>query len=228
MLVLNTSRVIPARLHMHKRETHGRAQLMLLAPATNPTAAMSAPVTGQVWSAYVGGRRVRVGDVLEKALVGGGMLCAEIMRREAQGATVRLSVEGHGGLGAAPLTRVLDEAGETPLPPYIRRETVDADKEMYQTVYAQQEGSVAVPTAGLHVTDEVLHDLRERGVKVEPVVLHVGAGTFAPVGSETVGGHDMHEEIISVARERLRAIELQVAAGRPVVALVSHCESSLT
>lgn len=98
-------------------------------------------------------------------------------------------------------SQVLEKAGSIPLPPYFERAPVEEDKERYQTVFAQNNGSVAAPTAGLHFTEKLLHDLQNRGVNQLNVTLHVGAGTFRPVSSETMEGHDMHSEEFSVSRE---------------------------
>jgi S-adenosylmethionine:tRNA ribosyltransferase-isomerase len=96
--------------------------------------------------------------------------------------------------------------GKVPLPPYIRRDAEDSDMERYQTVYARHDGSVAAPTAGLHFTDDLLHTLNEKGVETEYVTLHVGAGTFKPVSSETIGGHFMHEEKILITESFIRKL----------------------
>lgn len=218
MVVLNASRVIPARLHMRKRNTHGRAELLLLSPAAPSIHAMQSPAHGQTWTAYIGGRRVRVGDVLEKAVTGTDMLSAEVLSRDAQGASVRLAYEGREDTS---LTDVLESVGESPLPPYIKRSAEEGDREGYQTVYATSHGSVAAPTAGLHMTDAVLNSIRERGIALEAVVLHVGAGTFAPVDANVIGGHDMHEEVVCVERGSLRNIARHIREERPLVAMVS-------
>lgn len=225
LLVLNSSRVIRARLRMHK-PTGAAAELMLLSPisCTDPAAAMAKPAAGQVWKGYIGGRRVRVGDVLQVSVDGTdqAVLEAAVLKREGQTAEVRLGVEGDKGVGRMSLAEALEKAGKTPLPPYIKREAVDADKDGYQTVYAKLDGSVAAPTAGLHMTEGVLMELRERGVRTEQVALHVGAGTFAPVDADDVGSHVMHEERISVMGGSLRGIGRQVERGQPVIALVGN------
>ncbi len=101
---------------------------------------------------------------------------------------------------------LLDIAGELPIPPYLNRDTEEKDKETYQTVYSKIKGSVAAPTAGLHFTDKVFENIRKKGIKTDEVTLHVGAGTFKPVKSETINDHDMHSEFISVRRETLENI----------------------
>ena len=100
----------------------------------------------------------------------------------------------------------IEAYGKVPLPPYIHRDAEESDTERYQTVYARHDGSVAAPTAGLHFTDELLHALNAKGVETEYVTLHVGAGTFKPVSSETIGGHFMHEEKIVITEEFIRKL----------------------
>jgi len=101
---------------------------------------------------------------------------------------------------------ILDYAGELPIPPYLNRSTEEQDKETYQTVYSKIKGSVAAPTAGLHFTDTVFESIRKRGIKTTEVTLHVGAGTFKPVKSKTISGHEMHSEFISVHRSTIESI----------------------
>lgn len=101
---------------------------------------------------------------------------------------------------------ILEVFGELPIPPYLNRETQESDKETYQTVYSKIKGSVAAPTAGLHFTPRVIDTLRKKGVDLEELTLHVGAGTFKPVKSEEIEGHEMHTEYISVSRSTLRKL----------------------
>jgi S-adenosylmethionine:tRNA ribosyltransferase-isomerase len=135
------------------------------------------------------------------------------------------NAEGHRRLqfsGTRNITDELDALGEIPLPPYIARENLDAlenDKQRYQTVFAASAGSVAAPTAGLHFTPELLEAIRALGVNVQFVTLHVGLGTFAPVKSETLAGHTMHEERFELSTAAAEAINAAKAAGRRVVAV---------
>lgn len=114
---------------------------------------------------------------------------------------------------------VLARVGEMPIPPYLKRESEESDKVRYQTVYAKNEGSVAAPTAGLHFTEQVFTELAEKGVKTERVTLHVGAGTFQPVKSETMEGHPMHEEWIDVKIESLTNLIKTIEAGNSVISV---------
>jgi S-adenosylmethionine:tRNA ribosyltransferase-isomerase len=112
---------------------------------------------------------------------------------------------------------VLAAAGALPLPPYLHRDSEPDDEERYQTIYARQEGSVAAPTAGLHFTERVFEDLGNRGIERLFVTLHVGAGTFKPVKSETIGDHHMHEETVIVNRDAIARIAEALEQGRPVI-----------
>lgn len=191
VLVINTSRVLPARLALHK-QTGGAAEVLLLEPD---------PGGGGTWEALVRpGRRLPPGTVLHYAgrpLVEVGAILADGRRR------VRL---------LASEATVL-AAGRLPLPPYIH--AAPADPERYQTVYADQPGSVAAPTAGLHLTEDVLDRCRTRGVEVATVDLAVGLGTFAPVSAAKAEDHVMHEERYRVPDATMEAC----AAARRVVAV---------
>ncbi len=181
LLVLNDTRVIPARI-IGVAPTGGRVELLLLEQ-----------VEGPLWRA-IGkpGRRLRPGC---EATFGDGQLHARVDTIEQEGIrVVELSHEGR-------ILEVLEEVGEPPLPPYIDRAVEPEDRERYQTVYAREPGAVAAPTAGLHFTEDLLEEIRERGVEIGHVTLHVGLGTFRPVRAERVEEHDMHAEFYQVSEE---------------------------
>jgi S-adenosylmethionine:tRNA ribosyltransferase-isomerase len=205
VLVLNDTRVLPARL-VTRRATGGRAELLLLRP-----------VEGNVWEALARpAKRLRVGTALEF----GGRLTATVVAHRAEGLVqVRLKYEGE-------LAEVLEEVGLTPLPPYIRRPGQEADRAheqadraRYQTVYAATPGAVAAPTAGLHFTPEMLAGLEARGVAVARLTLHVGLGTFRPVTVERVEEHRMHAEHYRVSEAAAALINERRAAGGRVLAV---------
>ncbi len=181
VLVLNDTRVIPARL-IGTRPTGGRVELLLLEH-----------LGGNRWTALGRpGRALRAGSTAE---FGAGRLVATVLAREPEGvSTVELEHEGE-------LLPLLERIGLPPLPPYIQREVEEEDRERYQTIYATRPGAVAAPTAGLHFTDELLDDVRDRGVAVGTMTLHVGLGTFLPVRAERVEDHTMHEERYHVPAE---------------------------
>jgi len=205
LLVLNDSRVIPARLRARNSRTHGLFEVLLLEEnAPNDWWAMMRP-----------GKRAAPGvniQILDKN-----------KNPTAFAATVReINAEGHRRLeftGPRNIRTELDVLGETPLPPYIERSGEQPDdRDRYQTVYARVAGSIAAPTAGLHFTHELLERIRARGTRVCFVTLHVGPGTFAPVKAERLEEHVMHEERFALSAETAEALRETKKAGRRIVA----------
>ncbi len=207
VLVLNDSRVMAARLWARRRPRGGRVELLLLHPVEPGEPAE----TSARWEVLVRpGRRAPVGQVLE---VGAGELEARVLARtEAGGRLVEFASATGESVGV-----LLKRHGRVPLPPYIRRPL--ADPERYQTVYAGPEGSAAAPTAGLHFTRELLERLADEGVRLAPLTLHVGVGTFRPVRSATVEGHRMHAEYYRIPEATARAIEEARSRGARVWAV---------
>ena len=205
VLVLNDSRVIPARLRARNLQTTGHFEILLLEETQ----------TNVWWAMLRPGRRARMGARLE--------LLDHRRRPAGILATVeKINAAGHRRLRFAwadNILDLLDALGEVPLPPYIERDgTEPEDRERYQTVYARAPGSVAAPTAGLHFTEALLEKIRARGVKVCFVTLHVGAGTFASVKAEWVAEHQMHRERFEIGAETARLIGQGRAAGARIVA----------
>ncbi len=205
LLVMNDTRVVRARIVMHK-ETGGRVEFFLLepfAPSRDPAVTLSARGACS-WSCMVGGaRKIRGGDHLTATILRGDVpitLTVTIQGKEDAGGYAVSFAWTPEELGFAEL---LEAIGTIPLPPYIKRAADTRDAEDYQTVYATNEGAVAAPTAGLHFTREVLTELHAKGVRSERVTLHVGAGTFRPVKGESIEEHRMHEERIVVGRRTL-------------------------
>ncbi|MBI3811712.1 MAG: tRNA preQ1(34) S-adenosylmethionine ribosyltransferase-isomerase QueA [Nitrospirae bacterium] len=188
VLVVNDTRVIPARLQCRKVPGGGKIELLLLRAAAGP---------GQ-WEALVRGS-VAVGQHL--AFGEGDLMTAVVRRDLGEG---RKIVEWP---GEDDVESMLDRLGAPPLPPYIRRNPTPADREQYQTVYAAANGSVAAPTAGLHFTPMLLDRIRARGVKVVPVTLHIGTGTFRPVRCEDIRDHRMDSERVEIGSSAADAIE---------------------
>ncbi len=198
VLVINDSRVIPARL-LAKRRGGGAAEVLLV--TREP---------GDVWRALVRpGARIRAGAVL--SLVGGDTI--EIVEHLDTGER-RVRLAGEGGSDG-----VMARHGHIPLPPYITREATPLDRERYQTVYAGAPGSVAAPTAGLHFTAEVLDAIRARGASIAPVTLHVGPGTFRPVSHDNPAAHHMDAEAYVVPDATARAIAAARERGGKVWAV---------
>jgi S-adenosylmethionine:tRNA ribosyltransferase-isomerase len=208
VLVLNNSRVIPARLRGVNVHTGGRFELLLLTE--------NAP--NDWWAMLRPGKRARVGTRVT--------LCDPAGQPTAITATVTATnAEGHRRVsfsGTPDVSDVLDALGEVPLPPYITRHpagVLETDKERYQTVFATEAGSVAAPTAGLHFTPELLNAIHARGVEVHYLTLHVGLGTFAPVKTETIAAHPMHEERFVLSNATARAVNTARSEGRRVIAV---------
>jgi S-adenosylmethionine:tRNA ribosyltransferase-isomerase len=219
-LVLNDSRVFPARLlgrragvhalpvgrNNPKRSEHlsGEAEVFLLRPSANP----------REWTALVHpGRKIGVG---ERILFANGLACEIVARGEFGERTVRF-------LGNDDLYEEFEKIGHVPLPPYIKRQDRAADRERYQTVFARERGSVAAPTAGLHFTPEVLEACRARGAEVASITLHVGLGTFQPLHQKQIAEARLHSESYVITEEnagRMRAADRLVCVGTTSVRTV--------
>jgi S-adenosylmethionine:tRNA ribosyltransferase-isomerase len=205
VLVLNDTRVIPARLRGRNARSGGKFEILLLEENS----------TNDWWAMLRPGKRGAPGAKIELLDNKGGLsgIVAEVLDS---------NEEGHRRLlftGVNDILIDLKALGEVPLPPYIERAAPRAeDRERYQTVYARAEGSVAAPTAGLHFTPELLEAIRARGVKVCFVTLHVGPGTFAPVKADDIAGHVMHEERYEVTPETARVIN-DVPTGSKIIAV---------
>lgn len=179
-LVINNTKVIPARLLGQRKETGGKVEVLLLKRKGN-----------DIWETLVKpGKKARPGD---KLVFGGGLLNAEVLEVIDDGN--RLVKFEYNGI----FEEILDRLGQMPLPPYITHKL--KDKNRYQTVYAKYEGSAAAPTAGLHFTEELLKEIENKGVNIAKVTLHVGLGTFRPVKSDNIENHHMHTEEYHVSKE---------------------------
>lgn len=206
LMVFNNTRVIRARLEFF-RATGGRVEIFLTEPDTpSDVQQLMMQENSCTVKCLVGNlKKWKTGERLEKKIVAAGrelLLAAERTGEAGELQRIRFSWSP----GDVPFSAIAEAAGQVPLPPYLDREAEASDTERYQTIYAKQHGSVAAPTAGLHFTEYVLDALRAKNVRLENVTLHVGAGTFRPVKSETMAGHDMHNEQISVTRELVRQL----------------------
>lgn len=197
-LVLNNTRVIPARLIGEKLESGGKIEFLLLNR-----------IEGDKWEALAKpGKRARVG---REFIFGEGKLKAKVIEVKDDGnRIIEFYYEGI-------FEQVLDELGQMPLPPYIT-ESLE-DRERYQTVYSKEKGSAAAPTAGLHFTKELLKKIEDKGVNIAYLTLHVGLGTFRPVKVETIENHDMHSEFYSLDEENARIINETKKRGNRVIAV---------
>lgn len=186
VLVVNDTKVYPARLYGEKEKTGAKIEVFLLREL-NPES--------RLWDVIVDpARKIRIGN---KLYFENGLVAEVIDNTTSRGRTIRFVFEGSN----QDLYDKIDEIGLTPIPPYIKRDAEEADRERYQTVYAENRGAVAAPTAGLHFTNELLDKLRAKGVDIVPVTLHVGLGTFRPVEVEDLTKHRMDSENFIVPRE---------------------------
>lgn len=197
-LVMNNTRVLPARLYGIKPETGGHVELLLLKNTQ-----------GDDWEVLAKpAKRLRVGSQIS---FGDGRLTATVVEElEHGGRIVRFAYEGI-------FLEVLESLGEMPLPPYIHEKL--ADRERYQTVYAKENGSAAAPTAGLHFTEELLEQIAVKGVKLVYLTLHVGLGTFRPVSVDSLDDHEMHSEFYSLSEEAAQTLRQVKAIGGRVIAV---------
>ena len=206
LMVFNNTRVIQARLLFHK-ETGARVEVFCLEPAEPRDYALIFQTTRRCrWTCLVGNLKWKTGALTRDLLINDRLLTLRAEKLESKGDSHLIEFTWDDE--RVTFAELLDAAGILPIPPYLHRETEQSDLSTYQTVYSKIKGSVAAPTAGLHFTPEVLADIDAHGIGREEVTLHVGAGTFKPVKSETIAGHEMHTEFISVGRssiERLRA-----------------------
>lgn len=221
MLVINDTRVIPARIigvRTVRNENGVPVETMSTAPVE---LLLLKQRENDVWEALAGpGKRAKVGDVLS---FGEGALTANILEILSEGG-IRLVRFTPDRTRFDNVMAALHECGTMPLPPYITEKLEDAER--YQTVYSRCEGSAAAPTAGLHFTNELLEKVRIMGVKVVPVLLHVGLGTFRPVKEEHISDHEMHSEHIEVTREACDTVnECRKNGGRIIAVGTTSCRT---
>ena len=204
-LVLNNTKVIPARLFGEKEGTQAKIEILLLKRKEN-----------DVWETLVKpGKKAKPGT---KIIFGQGLLVGEVLEVVEDGnRLIQFSYEGI-------FEEILDQLGQMPLPPYITHQL--KDKNRYQTVYAKHEGSAAAPTAGLHFTPELLEQIREKGIRIAEVTLHVGLGTFRPVKVENVQEHHMHSEFYQISQEAADIInETKKKGGRVICVGTTSCRT---
>ncbi|UNQ67002.1 tRNA preQ1(34) S-adenosylmethionine ribosyltransferase-isomerase QueA [Staphylococcus hominis] len=197
-LVLNDTRVMPARLFGLKEETGAKVEMLMLTR-----------IEDNDWEVLLKpAKRIKVGNTLS---FGNGKIIAECIKELEQGGRImRLHFEGI-------LEERLDELGEMPLPPYIKERLDDPDR--YQTVYAKENGSAAAPTAGLHFTDKLLQKIKDKGVNIAFITLHVGLGTFRPVSVEDINDHEMHSEYYQMTKETADILNKTKENGHRIISV---------
>ncbi len=200
VLVLNDSKVFPARLWGHKKGSGGKAEIFLLQEFPDGT-----------WEALVRpGRRLPPGSEIE--FFDGKLLATLGDRTESGGRLVRFESESD-------LLSLIWQYGEVPLPPYIDRKAEESDKSRYQTIYAENIGAVAAPTAGFHFTEEIINKIRDIGVQVVKLTLHPGLGTFRPITHDKIEDHKMHQERFFIPEETSKVVNLARQEGRRIIAV---------
>ena len=217
LMIFNDTKVVPVRMFF-QRETGAHIEIFCLEPVSPPEYnTIFASTESCRWKCVVGNLKKWKNDVLSLINTADDIHIAELSLRaslvQKEGNTAVVEFTWNGGI---PFSNVLDMAGNVPIPPYLNRETEAIDLERYQTLYARVRGSVAAPTAGLHFTQRVLDGIAQKGIDINDVCLHVGAGTFLPVKSSNVADHSMHREPFVVGVELLRKLRDR---NRPVIAV---------
>lgn len=204
LLVFNNTKVIRARLHFYK-STGARIEIFCLEPHFPSNAEEAFLETKHVkWHCLVGNQKKWKEDCISRQITVDGKnitVNAEMSEKLSDGVIIEFTWDG-----SVTFASIIETMGQTPIPPYLERESEDIDEERYQTVYSKYNGSVAAPTAGLHFSPEVFTSLKYKGIKTIELTLHVGAGTFKPVKCKTIGEHEMHTEHFLVPLETIKII----------------------
>lgn len=205
LMIFNNSKVIQARMHFRK-STGAQIEIFCLEPQAPHDYALIFQQTEHCsWVCLIGNlKKWKEGDLSKTVTIKGNDI--EVKARRIQSAGDSHIVEFVWDNPSVTFADILDAGGELPIPPYLNRETEEEDKQTYQTIYSKIKGSVAAPTAGLHFTDEVMQELRQKGIEMGEVTLHVGAGTFKPVKTQNIDEHIMHSEFISVQKEMIERL----------------------
>ncbi|NDV59525.1 S-adenosylmethionine:tRNA ribosyltransferase-isomerase [Bacteroides sp. 519] len=205
LMIFNNTKVIQARLHFRK-ETGALIEVFCLEPISPNDYVLNFQQTHRAaWLCMIGNlKKWKEGKLYKQITVKGYEITLTATRGESRGTSHWVDFSWDNT--AVTFADILEVFGELPIPPYLNRETQDSDKETYQTVYSKIKGSVAAPTAGLHFTPEVFNSLKARHIECEELTLHVGAGTFKPVKSEEIEGHEMHTEYISVSKDTIKKL----------------------
>lgn len=205
LMIFNNTKVIQARLHFRK-ETGALIEIFCLEPIQPNDYALNFQQTSHsAWLCMIGNlKKWKEGALHKEMTVKGKTITLTVQRGACHGTSHWVDFTWDNP--EVTFADILEVFGELPIPPYLNRETQESDKETYQTVYSKIKGSVAAPTAGLHFTERVLSALKDKGVDLEEVTLHVGAGTFKPVKSEEIEGHEMHTEYISVNKTTIEKL----------------------
>ena len=212
LLVFNNTKVIHARLFFQK-PTGSMIEVFCLEPYEMAISQAFDQRSHGTWTCFIGNnKKWKEGPLVRNVIIDGREVSLTAERQQAVGNAWIVNFSWTGDVSFA---EIIDKAGVITLPPYLHREAVSSDNERYQTVYAKWEGSVAAPTAGLHFTPEVFEMLKERNIDTDFITLHVGAGTFKPVNTPTIGEHEMHVEKIEIAYQNIKCILNHF--GQPII-----------
>lgn len=212
LLVFNNTKVIHARLFFQK-PTGSMIEVFCLEPYHMAVSQAFEQRNNCTWTCFIGNNKKWKEAPLSRDIeINGQKVTLTATRQDAVGNAWIVDFSWTGNVSFA---EIIDKAGVIPLPPYLHREAVSSDNERYQTVYAKFQGSVAAPTAGLHFTSEVFDALKEKHIDTDFITLHVGAGTFKPVSTDTIGDHEMHVEKIEISKENIQCIHRHF--GKPII-----------
>jgi S-adenosylmethionine:tRNA ribosyltransferase-isomerase len=215
LVLRNSTKVISARILMQK-PSGGKCELLLiepLLPYQDPALVMTTKNHCQ-WNCIIGGKNVNVGLKLKCITSNKYNFTATVVDRESNYGKIEFNWDGDSSFA-----EVIKEVGKIPLPPYIDRDTETIDHDRYQTVYANIDGSIAAPTAGLHFTNEIFDLMKIKGIKLSDIILHVGPGTFLPVSNDDIREHNMHEELAIITKSTILAIKYNIENFQNIVAV---------
>ncbi|MEW6409616.1 MAG: tRNA preQ1(34) S-adenosylmethionine ribosyltransferase-isomerase QueA [Nitrospirota bacterium] len=216
VLVINETKVLPARLNGYRDRTGGRVELLLINSGSQKIENFwgAHEVERHRWNVLID-RKTTKGETI---IFGDGKLRGRIIHKDGKtdgsGAGRKIEFSGNGNV-----RQILAEIGVPPLPPYIKRTPTEIDRERYQTVYAKNDGSLAAPTAGLHFTDELINDLKSYGIEIVSITLHIGTGTFTPVRADDIRKHKMNEEYFEISEKTAKIINNAKKDGRRIIAV---------
>lgn len=215
VLVVNETKVMQARLYGQKERTNAKIEVFVLRELNSEE---------NIWDVIVDpARKVRIGN---RIYFNDNLWCEVIDNTTSRGRTVRINYDGDD------IYKAIEEIGQTPLPPYIKRNAEKSDREDYQTMFAKTDGSVAAPTAGLHFTPELIKKIKKKGIKVVPVTLHIGLGTFRPVEVEDLTKHKMDSEFFEISQDTSDTINTALKAKKNIfvtgTSVTRALESSVT
>lgn len=228
LMVFNNTKVIQARI-LFKKSTGAKIEIFCLEPYTPAEYALCFAQTKQCsWVCMIGNsKKWKDEQLMQSCIIGGRKTILTASRQDADSATKNNIITFQWDNPEISFAQILEHMGELPIPPYLNRETEAKDKLTYQTVYSKIKGSVAAPTAGLHFTSQILNKLKDKGINLTELTLHVGAGTFKPVKSDEIGEHQMHSEFVTISKQLIIELINQKKKNDKVIAIGTTSVRSL-